>query len=117
MLQDQITKLIPFIGSYFLEYPLWEEGNWTPAITFWQKTDDIKKLQESLEEYFGETGYFADALPNPDETLETVDVLLYPIWDTLKDGTIEYALEDWSIEEMVDLLGDYLNPDEENEDN
>lgn len=35
MLQQQIEKLIPYIGNYFLEYPLWEEGNWTPTITFW----------------------------------------------------------------------------------
>ena len=107
MIQKQIDKLIPYLSENFITYPLWEEGKYIPFVNFWQicKTQtEIQVLDKNLQKVFENSGYIVQYNDcNFDETILQYSV--YPNYDDLDDGSYKFVKQDWSIEEVLDLLG------------
>ncbi len=106
MLQTKIDKLIPFISENFITYPLWEEGNYTPHINVWQILKDeieFNKIVEKLNSITGngEYSYFIDLKYGRSKIYE---ISINPNYIYSDNGGFDYVKDDWSIEEMVDLL-------------
>ena len=110
MIHQKIERLIPYLNENFITYPLWEEGNYAPFVNFWQicKTqEEIQLLDKNLKNVFENSGYIVQYNDcNFDETILQYSV--YPNYDDLEDGSYKYVKQDWSIEEMLDLLGSVL---------
>ena len=110
MIHQKIDKLIPYLSENFITYPLWEEGNYTPFINFWKicKTqEEIQLLDKNLKKVFDNSGYIVQYNDcNFDETI--LQYSIYPNYDYLDDGSCKFVKQDWSIEEMLDLLCDVL---------
>ena len=110
MIQKQIDKLIPYLSENFITYPLWEEGKYIPFVNFWQicKTqNEIQVLDKNLQKVFENSGYIVQYNDcNFDETILQYSV--YPNYHDLDDGGYKFVKQDWSIEEVLDLLGSVL---------
>jgi hypothetical protein len=110
MIQKQIDKLIPYLSENFITYPLWEEGKYIPFVNIWIKVDNEDEINEfdfKCKEIFKKTGYkivFDDC--NYSETIFKYQV--HPIFKDLPNGSYKFTKKDWSIEEMLDLLGSVL---------
>ena len=116
MLQDKINKIIPFIESDFITYPLWEEGKYIPFIKFWKKVEvpsmkdkvisSLKELEEKNK------GYKIELV---DETYEST-IYVFQIYPDFNEGEnilgYEMVKPDWSIEEMIEILIKFFNKDE-----
>lgn len=108
MLQDKINKLIPYISENLITYSLWEEGNYTPFINVWQMADSAREEEELIKK-IGEL--FTKVPIHTRYTIEFEDsskgsciqILIYPKFKDTDKG-YEYISEDWSIEEMFDIL-------------
>jgi len=110
MINQKIEKLIPFISEEFITYPLWEEGKYIPFLKFWQKADTENKcirLSNKLNKHFEKTGYEISFV-GKDHISVIHEFYLYPKFKELKDGSYKFVKEDWSIEEMLELLGSVL---------
>ena len=106
MIHQKIEKLIPFISEEFITYPLWEEGKYIPFVNIWIKVDNEEEINEfdfKCKEIFKNTGYkivFDDC--NFSETILKYQV--HPNFKDLSNGSYKFTKNDWSIEEMLDLL-------------
>ena len=118
MLQDKINKIIPFIESDFLTYPLWEEGKYIPFIKFWRKVQSpsmkekfvslLKKLENEHHGYVIEL---------EDEEYEST-VYVCQIYPDFKEGEEIFGYEmvkpDWNIEEMIDIIIEFISDEKFN---
>lgn len=93
-IQQQINKLIPYFGSNFISYDLWEEGHYElPFIRFWHPNElelDSDMYLFELEESYG------------DSTIK--NYVLYPNYNIKADGSLLFAYPNWSIEEMLSII-------------
>ena len=111
MLHEKIVKLIPFMSENFISYPLWEEGKYIPFIGFWQKAETkakCKELDKRLLKLIKKTGYEIAILPKYHPSV-IHEYQIYPKFRDLKNGSYKFTKENWSLEEMVDMLIDFLN--------
>ena len=110
MIQQKINKLIPYLSENFITYPLFEEGKYIPFVNFWQlckSKDEIRTLDKGLQKVFKNSGYIVQYNDcNFDETILQYSV--YPNYDDLDDGSYKFVKQDWSIEEMIELLGSVI---------
>jgi hypothetical protein len=112
-IQDKINQLIPYISQEFITYDLWEEGNYTPFIHFWQIFNDINEYNSfylKVKKLFHEKNYEIE-LFNEDylyflklKKQKAATFEIYPKYDYTDVGGVEYANPDWSIEEIIDLI-------------
>ena len=99
-LHQKIEKLIPFISEEFITYPLWEEGKYIPFLKCWQKADTENKctrLSNKLNKHFEKTGYEISFIGKEHRSVIHEFYISY-----------KFVKQDWSIEEMLDLLGSVL---------
>jgi hypothetical protein len=122
-IQDKIDKLIPYINENFITYPLQEEGKYIPFIGFWQRAKtkkELASLNKNLKWLDNKTGYSINII---EKTHVSVihDMVIYPSYRDLKNGSYKFTKKDWSIEEMLDILDlfiqknnikKYVEPDE-----
>lgn len=110
MIHQKIEKLIPYLSENFVTYPLWEEGKYIPFVNFWQKSDtdmDFLEMEGRIKEIFNNTGYSVDYSDNNfSDTIH--EYYVYPEFTDLENGGYDFVKKDWSIEEMLDLLGSVL---------
>ena len=110
MIHQKIEKLIPFISEEFITYPLWEEGKYIPFVNFWQKTEtdsEIDNMHKRLDKVFKNTGYFINYSDNNStNTIHSFQVT--PDIKELDNGVYEFIKQDWSIEEIIELLATVL---------
>lgn len=110
MLQQKIEKLIPYISNEFITYPLCEEGKYIPFLRCWQKADTENKctrLSNRLNKHFDKTGYEISFIGKEYRSV-IHEFYIYPKFRELKNGSYKFTKQDWSIEEMLDLLALFL---------
>ena len=108
MIHKKIEQLIPHISEDFITYNLADEGKYIPFINFWQSFDTITegKFDRKIESALQDTGYmieYEDRFRGPIH-----QYCIYPNFKNLKDGSYEFVNDNWSIEEMIDLLIEIL---------
>lgn len=105
MIQEKINKIIPFLNENFITYPLWEEGKYIPFVNFWQMGNDdfLHELDKKIDKVFDSSGYLMEYY-NSNYTNTIHQYRLYPEFKELKNGSYKFVKQDWSIEEMLDLL-------------
>jgi len=94
MIQEQINKLIPYISSDFLTYPLWEEGNYTPFINFWHIGND-KKLPLNFNSDINLNDEYIIELEEKRGTINNYRI--FPNYEYDNSGGFDYIKKDWSI--------------------
>ena len=106
MIADKIEKLIPYIEENFITFPLWEEGKYIPFVSIWQKINSISEVldfDKKLDQLFLNSKYDYDCLDNNfSETIYKYHI--FPRYKELDNGGFEYLYDNWSIEEILDLL-------------
>jgi len=110
MIHYKIAKLIPFISEEFITYPLLKEGKYIPFIKCWQKADTENKftrLSNRLNKHFEKTGYKISFVGKMHISV-IHEFCLFPKFKELKNGSYKFVKNDWSIEEMLVLLGSVL---------
>lgn len=107
MINKQFNKLIPYVSENFITYPLFEEGKYIPFLNFWyiQNTNEvarfnIKNFKANNYELIEEHEEFFDTIMN---------CQIYPKFIETDEGGYEFVKEDWSIEEMVEIVIKLLN--------
>jgi len=110
-LHEKINKLMPFISENFITYPLWEEGKYIPFVNFWKAAEteeDFLNIHTRLGIAFKNSGYVFDYYDN-----NSTNTLHYfnaaPDFKELENGSYEFVKEDWSLEEMIEILGSALS--------
>ena len=110
-IHESINELIPFISENFITYPLWEEGKYIPFVNFWQtarNSDEGKILHERIKKLDSNLDYCVEL--NLNESGKTCIVYsIYPDFAETEDGGYEFINPDWSIEEMISLVKEFLN--------
>jgi len=109
MIQEKINKLIPYISENFISYPLWEEGNYIPVISFWAI------LKDDLTAAVNNTDWMYEGIKNKGYELlhgnTGYEYTISPIWDYCDGGdsdVFKVENENWSIEEMIDIITEFL---------
>lgn len=116
MIQEKINKLIPFISENFISYPLWEEGNYIPVVSFWAVVSpDLESefIENEWEfEFIEAKGYELTCVDSNFVGVSRLCVFnMTPLWDYCEDGSDEVfkvQKENWSIEEMLDIISEFL---------
>lgn len=106
MIHQKIEKLMPFISADFITYPLSEEGKYIPFLKCWQRVNTQKEynhLSKTLRKHFAGSGY-GISFTDWEYTSVIYEFQIYPKFRELKSGSYKFEKEDWSIEEMLDLL-------------
>lgn len=111
MIHKQIEKIFPYIEENFITYPLWEEGNFTPFVNFWQSVENLEELenlQKKLREFHKKNEYeiYCDGPSSPMSKIYSFSMC--PEYIELEDGGYEYAKRDWNIEEMIHLINEFI---------
>lgn len=104
MIHKQIEKLIPFIEEEFITYPMWEEGKYIPFVNFWQKFEleyDAQEFEKKLNSFIT-LGYDFHNAINFKSKIHHCQI--YPDYKELDDGSYEFVNENWSIEEMLEII-------------
>ena len=94
----KVDRIIPYVNEHFITFPLAPEGKYIPHINFWQILNTEKKLLHfdiHIDEIFANSGYKIVYLNN--NTTNTIHYYAYT-----------YIKKDWSIEEMLDLIGELI---------
>jgi len=107
-IQDKIKKLIPFVSENFITFPLAEEGNLTPFINFWKIVEtwnEAEMFNRKLHDGLFETGY--------EYGCEVIigrihSYNIHPAFVITGQGGYEYVNPNWSIEGMLDIIGDVI---------
>lgn len=110
-IHESINELIPYISENFITYPLWEEGKYIPFVTFWQiakNVEELKKFEEEFAILSRPIGYDFSIEYNINGTI-IGKIHIYPDFNDLDDGSYEFVNPDWSIEEMILLVKEFLN--------
>ena len=112
-LHEQINQLIPYIGENVISYRLWEEGIYLPFVTFWQQYnyEDAVHYLEFLTKSFEQFGYGVDMeepLHMSKHKKQIYSYIVYPDFDYRDDGGYFTKREDWSIEEIFNLIIEHL---------
>ena len=109
MIHKKIEQLIPYISREFLTYPLWEEGQMIPFVNFWQ-IGATRVLQDAITErlecLFLEKGYI---IQEERRGGKIIDYVIFPDYMVADDCGLVFKNENWSIEEIIDLLIQYIN--------
>ena len=125
MIHKKIMKLIPNVpdsNGRFITYPLWEEGLYIPFVNFCmvikndynQKllNDRIKTFNNKNKSYIIEYEFDDDYVFNIRNCVKNIRI--YPDFnyadnmDNIGDY-ITFVKDDWSIEEMLDVIHEFIN--------
>ena len=115
MFHSKVEMLIPFVSEEFITYPLWEEGKYIPFLNFWQVAKTFEErmgLNLRIKKLSKIKGYSVEELPDFMSSLTRSSVYnfrIYPTYRELKNGSYNFVKKDWSLEEMVDLVVDFVN--------
>ena len=104
MIHKQIEKLIPYIGDNFISYQLSKEGVYIPFITLTKYigiNETIDDLQAKLEEFLTPNNYEFEVNRIGRNMYEC---LAYPSFYNKEDHSYEFKKDDWSLEELIELL-------------
>ncbi len=106
-LQEKIEKIIPYISENFITYPLWEEGNYIPFINFWLSKESkyFPKLEYLIKESLSKNYIIEERDEDNDPNSKIVNYLMYPDFYYHDKGYAKYFNANWSIEEMIELIG------------
>ena len=114
-IHESINELVPYISENFITYPLWEEGKYIPFVNFWQtakNSNERKTLLDRIKKLDSNLSYCVEL--NLNESDKTCLVCsIYPDFVTTEDGGYEFVNPDWSIEEMILLVKEFLNSNNE----
>ena len=109
MIHKQLERLIPYISEEAITYPLWEEGNYIPFLNLDIVSEKYPNVEQSICEDVYAKGYDFDS-----ETYRGITRLrICPSFEYNEDGGFDYVKEDWSIEEMIDIVANILNKENE----
>lgn len=107
-LKNLTKKVIPYICEDFITIPLWEEGNYTLQVNFWQKFKDVaefNKYNKILIKLFKVKQYEVYILAT---SRVIYNIYISPKLKYLKNGSFEYLNPNWSVEEIIELFSEYL---------
>jgi hypothetical protein len=107
MIHKQLERLIPYISEEAITYPLWEEGNYTPFLNLDIVTEKLLELESSLEEEVNSKGYEFQT----EREGRIFKISICPDFEYNDEGSFDYMVEGWSIEEMIDIVAKVLNND------
>jgi hypothetical protein len=107
MIHKQLERLIPYISEEAITYPLWEEGNYTPFLNLDIVTEKLLELERSLQEKVNLKGYEFQI----EREGRIFKISIYPDFEYNDEGSFDYMVEGWSIEEMIDIVAKVLNND------
>jgi len=107
MIHKQLERLIPYISEEAITYPLWEEGAYIPFLNLDIVNEKYPNVEQGICEEAYAKGYDFDS-----ETYGGITRLrIFPSFEYSEGGGFDYAKEDWSIEEMIDIVAKALNND------
>lgn len=110
-IQNKIDKLIPYVSENFITYPLWEEGKYIPFINFWRICKNNEEFNILIKKMV-ELKYVGDyKLELIDENIigeKPFYLQMYPEFEETSEGGYEYVKKDWSIEEMIEIVGELI---------
>lgn len=106
-------RLLPYMSENFITYPLQEEGKYIPFVNIWQIAKSEKVLNDKLLEIFKDSGYDFTVEPycKHRDGKYSYDIEVSPGWIESEDCSYEFIKPDWSIEEIVNLLAEFLKRD------
>jgi hypothetical protein len=107
-LQEKIDKLIPYVSENFITYPLWEDGKYIPHLNFWQickNGGELENLFERLNKFDPSSGYIIWIVEENIMEGKSFELQIYPNYDDIESGGYTFIKKDWSIEEMVEIVG------------
>lgn len=110
-LQQKIDKLIPYVSENFITYPLWEEGKYIPHLNFWQICNtgyELEILYERMLFFENNSGYVIWVDDEDIKVGKAFELQINPEYEELETGGYEYVNEDWSIEEMIEIVGEII---------
>lgn len=110
MIHESIEKLIPHVSEDFITYPLLEEGLYIPFVNFWQVADSdtkFQKLKDQIVKFNLEIGYTIE-LKKGVKNQVIHKCFVYPTFKYKKSGGYEFIKEKWSIEEMIQLVENFI---------
>ena len=112
MIHKQIEKLIPYISENFITYPLWEEGVYVPQVNIWKihrTFDEQKEFIKTVKTTFKNSGYEFDYESNISISRIETKLHVFPKLKYLKSGGYKHINQNWSLEEMVEMLNKIIN--------
>jgi hypothetical protein len=102
MINKQFNKLIPYVSENFITYPLWEEGKYIPFVNFWC----IDKKVKSKIKKFKSKNY---TIEKGDTSYSTTYYQIFPTFEDSEELGYTFTKDDWSIEEMINIIIKILN--------
>lgn len=110
-IHEKIEKLIPYVPENFITFPLHEEGKYIPFVNFWQiaKTEvEYNKLEKKLKKIHKDTCYtYYITCDVPKSGI--FEIRLYPKFTESKKGGYKFSKDDWCLEDMFDIIIEFLN--------
>jgi hypothetical protein len=106
MIHKKIEQLIPYLSDNFISYPLWEEGLYIPSISIWRyfkRHEKYLEFKKGLEDIFLPNGYIIveNEIYN---NKKTYSLSIMPDWNYEDNGSYTFTNQNWSIEEIIELL-------------
>ena len=105
MINEEFNKLIPYVSENFITYPLFEEGKYIPFLNFWHIPKDDCIVYDRLQDF--DNPYYEILVHDTECSIK--ECRIYPKFIELDEGGYEFVKEDWSIEEMVEIVIKLLN--------
>lgn len=112
MIQEKINKLIPYISENFISYPLWEEGNYIPVVSFWaivKNKESLASIEKTGSDIYDKGYELTFDKFNGHHVI--YEFKLTPVWDYCENqslGSFVVQKQNWSIEEMLDIISEFL---------
>lgn len=110
-LQQKIDKLLPYVSENFITYPLIEEGKYIPFINFWficKDDTEFNKLGDKIGDSSITGGYIVDIVSENIFIGSPFNIQIYPDFEDTEEGGYEFADENWSIEQMLEIITELI---------
>jgi len=104
MINEQFDKLIPYVSENFITYPLFEEGKYIPFLNFWHIPKDDNVVYDRLQDF--DNPHYEILVHDTEYSIKECQI--YPKFIDIDYG-YTFEKEDWSIEEMVEIVIKLLN--------
>ena len=105
MINKEFNKLIPYVSENFITYPLAEEGIYLPFLNFWcidKKT--VNKVKKFKNDNYEINTHWSSTIFDT-----TQHYTISPKFEYNDELGYVLIKEDWSIEEMIQIIIKLLN--------
>ncbi len=105
MINEEFNKLIPYVSENFITYPLFEEGKYIPFLNFWHIPKDDNVVYDRLQDF--DNPHYEILVHDTEYSIKECQI--YPKFIETDEGGYEFVKDDWSIEEMIEIIVKILN--------